>query len=269
MWIILVFVTLVAVLIVILISTARGARSVRPEYPPAVPRLIISLTAGPPIICSGDVVALTWRSTGDVAERIEQTNESAVEVESGGTPATMPSPSWDRTSTEPTHTENVTVYENWYFRATAVSGTNHFTASVRVTVFQPGEWMTLSSTQDASDTPPRVIRIVCGSCEGQVELTGTINLPPEDWSSHLRAHRIRLRPGFDRPVMIVHHLGSHFELHPGDPPVDTRDMPIAGEWLLCTPARIQDCPDGEDLTHVIGGQPGVPNLDLEIEVACV
>jgi len=276
MWVIILIaiVSAVTAVLVIVLVTIGPARSVRPVYGmsgtaggPVRPPPTISLTASPSIICSGGVVALTWHSTN--AERIEEANESAVSVESGGTPATVPSPSWDRTSTEPTHTENITVGENWYFRATAISGPHNVTASVRVTVFQPGEWMTLSAAQGAFGMPERVIRIVCGSCDGQVELTGTINLPFDDWSMHLRAHRIRLRPGFERPVMIVHHLGSQFELHPGDPPVDTPDLPIAGEWLLCTPATTQDCPHGLDLTHPIGGAPGVPHLDLEIEVACV
>ena len=273
-WIVLALVVPVGALIIILIATSRGPRSVRPDpgtpAAQAGPMLDIRLTAVPPIICSGDVVAPTWHSTGAVADRIEETNESAIAVESGGTPATTPSPLWDRTSTEPTHTENVTVYENWYFRATAVSGTTHFTSSVRVTVFQPGEWIPLAAPQSI---PARPLPIVCGRCEGQVEIIGRINLPPEEWSPQLRGHRIRLRPGFDRQVLIVHHFGrdfgSRFELRPGDPPVEIGDMPMAGTWLLCTPPLIQDCPIGEDLTHPIGGQPGVPDLNIEIEIACV
>lgn len=91
MWgLIFVFGLLVGGVIAILLSPVLGARSVAPGpaptgtgvTPPVVPPSTIRLTASPPIICSGDVVALTWHSTN--AERIEETNESAVAVESGG-----------------------------------------------------------------------------------------------------------------------------------------------------------------------------------------
>src|SRR5258707_14734749 len=102
----------------------------------------------------------------------------------------------------------------------------------------------MALSDPAFGIPPRGIRIVCDDQCEQVEQTGSVTLPFEECSAHLRAHRIRLRLGFERPVMMVHRpdLGLRFELHPGDPPLDTNDFAIAGEWLLCTPPTPQDCP---------------------------
>jgi hypothetical protein len=247
--------------IIWLIATGGGARSVTPAELP--PRLTFDVLAR--FICPGDTVHLTW--TGTDATTIQRNNESLDSVNGRDTTDDVPpSVDWSGNSTILSGSQDIVVNQSWYFRAAAVtgSGTRSLSHSILVQTYAGGERFLLTG----DGFTPRQEPIVCNQCEGEIRLQRRFALSPEEWSPRLRVRKLSLPVTYDRPAMMVFHQGNRYEVQPGiEFNVPEPLPPVAGDWLLCAPARQGECA-GQDPLHNVGGNPTVRGIDLIVEVEC-